>query len=222
MNWASRSGCAGGPRSSWRCPAGCTRAFFNKPAHRAATDLMSGRGQFIGQVRRRLRGPPQRRLRMPLCLPGDELLQRRRQARVDHLRGRATSTQPPAPARPGPTPDIQLTRTPRHGVRLRLGRNGYQLLPAVPDRPGLGPQQQPPSPLIQERLLISANRAAIRSCSATVIDIPQRYRLVPDTPRQFSGEPLALHHPLLRRSPPPGQPAAAGPAMDRFAAPHRR
>jgi len=37
--------------------------------------------------------------------------------------------------------------------------------------------------------LISASRAAIRSCSTTVIDIPQRYRHISAKPAQFSGEP---------------------------------
>src|SRR5450755_4689668 len=38
---------------------------LQQPAHRQRTDLMPDPGQLISQTHRRLRGPPQRRLRIP-------------------------------------------------------------------------------------------------------------------------------------------------------------
>ncbi len=73
--------------------------------------------QLIGQMRRRLRRPPQRRLRIPPHLRSHQLLQRKRQSRVSRLRARATrsrSPHPPVRRHPG----LRLVRAPRHRVRL--------------------------------------------------------------------------------------------------------
>src|SRR5664280_1065125 len=49
------------------------------------------------------------------------------------------------------SPDPPVSPTPAPSPRRPLPRQGDQLLPSVPDHPVLVPQQQPPSPLIQER-----------------------------------------------------------------------
>jgi hypothetical protein len=106
--------------------------------------------QLVRQHASRLRRPPQRRHRIAALLRLDQRQQRRAQPRIHVGRPLAPPAGPPRPAqrfRPG----FQLTGTQGHRRLADPGGPGHQPDPAMPQRPGLRPQQQPPLPLIQMR-----------------------------------------------------------------------
>ena len=113
-------------------------------------DLVALAGQLGRQVAGRLRRPPQRRHRVAPLLRLHQRQQRREQPRVQVSGPLAAAARPPHPAqrlRPG----IQLIHAQRHRGLADPGGPGHQPDPAMPQRPGLGPHQQPPLPLIQMR-----------------------------------------------------------------------
>jgi hypothetical protein len=140
---------------------------FQQPPDGIRRHRMTRRGELVGQLRCRLGGPPQRRLRVAASLRIHKLGQRRYQARIHLLRR--------APARPGPAhPPIgldlvlQFPRTPADGIGMNSRQLRHPLDPAPAQRPRLRPQQQTPLQLIQMR---------------------------PDL-RQHPHEPVLIHHQL--------------------------
>ena len=107
-------------------------------------------GQLGGQAAGGLDRPPQRRSRVPPLLRLHQRQQRRHQPRI-HI------PQPPgAPARPPRPPQrhrarSQLAGTQRDSSLADPGSTGDETVPAMPQRAGLRPHQQPPLPLIQMR-----------------------------------------------------------------------
>ena len=107
-------------------------------------------GQLIREIAGRLGDPPQRRHRIAALLRLDQGQQRRAQPRI-HIGGPlAAPARPPRPAQ-RLRAALQLINTQGHRGLTDPGRPGHQPDPAMPQRPGLGPEQQPPLPLIQMR-----------------------------------------------------------------------
>jgi hypothetical protein len=107
-------------------------------------------GQLRSQLAGRLRGPPQRRHRTAPLLRLDQGQQRRAQTRVQPGHPLASPARPAGPAqRPGAS--LQLIDSRGHGGLADRRGPGHRADAAVPPRPGLGPHQQPPLPLIQMR-----------------------------------------------------------------------
>src|SRR6266496_3343333 len=124
--------------------------FFQQPPHRVRRHRMPRRCQLTSQLLRRLRRPPQRRLRITPGPGAHQPAQRRHQARI-HLHRLG-------PPRPGPAdPAIRLNAllqfpgAPAHRVRMNAGQLRHPLDPAPAQRPCLRSQQQPPLQLIQMR-----------------------------------------------------------------------
>jgi hypothetical protein len=97
---------------------------------------------------------------------------------------------PGARTRPsGTTPDSNSC-APRETVSaFALAAAATTFFPPYPIARASAPNNSRPARSSRNGL-ISASRAAIRSCSATVIDIPQRYRNFSDKPVLFRCEPL--------------------------------
>ena len=107
-------------------------------------------GQLIRQIAGRLRRPPQRRHRIAALLRLDQGQQRRAQPRIRIGGPLAAPAGPPCPAqrlRAG----LQLINAQGHRGLADPGGPGHQPDPAMPQRPGLSAEQQPPLPLIQMR-----------------------------------------------------------------------
>ena len=107
-----------------------------------------------GQLRRQVAGqlgrPPQRRHRITALLRLHQGQQRRAQPRIQIGGLLAAAARPAHPAQ-RLHPGIQLTGSQRHRGLADPGGLGHHPDPAMPQRPGLGPHQQPPLPLIQMR-----------------------------------------------------------------------
>ena len=107
-------------------------------------------GQFCRQLAGRLHRPPQRRHRITPLIRLDQGQQRRAQPRVQVGRPLASPAGPAGPAQRLGT-RVQLIDSQRHRGLADPGGPGHRPDPAVPQRTGLGPHQQPPLPLIQMR-----------------------------------------------------------------------
>ena len=124
---------------------------LQQPAHRVRADRPPRPAQLTGQVPGRLGCPHQRLHRISPGLRLHQLPQRSHQPRIQVGRRRpprARLTDPPARF----DALLQLARTPRHRVRMRLGQSGHPADPAPAQRPRLRAQRQPPLPLVQMRL----------------------------------------------------------------------
>ena len=117
---------------------------------RVSTDPVALAGQFPRQLAGRLRGPPQRRHRVTPLLRLDQGQQRRAQPRVQVGCPLASPAWPSCPAQRLVT-RLQLIDSQGHRGLADPGGPGHRPDPAVSQRAGLGPHQQPPLPLIQMR-----------------------------------------------------------------------
>src|SRR5664279_2871201 len=186
-NWASRSGCWR-PSTVLALPCRLYPAFFNsRPTVSALTSLpavvsSSARCDVDFVVHRKAdSGSP--------LVSGSTSLSNAgaKPASTTSAAGRPAPTARTRPS--GTTPDSN-SRAPRATVSaFALAATATSFFPPCPITRASAPNSSRQARSSRNGL-ISPSLAAIRSCSATVIDIPQRYRLVPDKPRQFSGEPL--------------------------------
>ncbi len=118
--------------------------------HGVGADPVTLAGELGRQVAGRLGCPPQRRHRITPLLRFHQGQQRRAQTRIQIGGLLAAAARPARPAqrlRPG----IQLIDSQRHRGLADPGGLGHRPDPAMSQRPGLGPHQQPPLPLIQMR-----------------------------------------------------------------------
>ena len=107
-------------------------------------------GQFGRQLAGQHRGPAQRRHRIAPLLWLNQGQQRPPQPRIGVSSPLAAPARPPRPAQ-RLSPGIQLIDPKRYRRLTDPRRPGHQPDPAMPQRPGLSPHQQPPLPLIQMR-----------------------------------------------------------------------
>ena len=123
-----------------------------QPSRRRSRHRTPLPGQLGGQVPQRLGRPPQRRLRIPPLIRLNQRQQRRHQPRIQLPRALAAPAPPPGPAiRERILALLQLEDTGPDGGLAHPRHLGDGPDPAMPQQPGLRPQQQPPLPLVQMR-----------------------------------------------------------------------
>ena len=123
---------------------------FEQLGHRPRGHPMPGGGQLGGQLRRRFRRPPQRRLRIAARDRIHQRIQRREQLGVGRRLRRAARPRAAHPPRYRLVV-VQLAHPLRDRVRVRTPGRGHRLDPTRTQHPRLRAQQQPPRPLVQMR-----------------------------------------------------------------------
>src|SRR6266536_1714168 len=171
-------------------------------------------GQLGGQVPQRLGRPPQRRLRVTPLIRLNQRQQRRDQPRIQFRGAPAAPALASGPAvRERILAFLQLEDTPADSGLTHPRDLGDGPDPAMPQQPGLRPQQQPPLPLVQmRRQHLESQRELATSLRRDRHTAISNTKPRPATLFPYSFTTIATCSPASPSPPSPGCPPWCGPS----------